>query len=253
MKDISAIVITLNEADNIERCLASLDFAGEIIVVDSFSSDNTASLARKYTPHVFEREWEGYSAQKDFALSKATKRWVLWIDADEEVSPELKAQICALDEDGDIKGYCLPRLTRYMGTWIRHCGWYPGYVLRLFARQGAAFNGKLVHEGVNVDGPVAKLTAPLLHYSYRNISHHVGKIDSFTTLAARQMFERGRRTNVLSVVARAFLKFAKMFFLRLGFLDGRAGVVVCVMGSFYEFLKYAKLLELQSAEKKKNT
>ena len=222
----------------------------EIIVVDSFSTDDTIAIAGRYTQMIFKRRWEGYAAQKEYALAQATSRWILWVDADEEISGGLRAEIAALPEDGgDVKGYNLPRLTRYMGRWIRHCGWYPGYILRLFRKDSGGFNSKPVHEGVEVAGRCAYLREPILHYSYRDLAHHVGKMDAFTTLAANDMFKRGRRTTLCAALSRTLFKFVKMFVLRAGFLDGRAGLVVCVMAAWYEFLNYAKLIELQEKEK----
>jgi len=244
MPAISAIVITHNEERNIGRCLASVaPIAEQIVVVDSKSSDRTVELARKFTPEVHVREWSGYARQKQWALDRCRHEWIFWVDADEEVSVDLREEIRALDFTRD--GYRVPRKVWYLGRWIRHCGWYPGYVLRLFRRDRGSFDDRLVHERVKLNGSVAHLSGPLYHYSYRDIAHHLAKMNEFTSLAAEQLYREGRRTSPPELVARSVSRFLRMYTLQRGFLDGAAGLVVSVLGGYYVFLKYAKLYEKQ--------
>lgn len=244
-KDISAIVITKNESVNIERCLVSLDFCKEIIVVDANSTDDTVSKVRLYTDKVFIEEWKGFSAQKEFALSKTSCNWVLWIDADEQVPIPLYEEIADLAlENGNFKGYYLPRVSNYCGKWIRHGGWDHDFVLRLFDKQHGKFDGKPVHEGIIVNGPTSHLSSPLHHYPYRTLSHHINKIDTYTTLHAEAMAEAGKRATIGMALRHAFGCLARKLIMQKGYLDGSTGIVLAVMSSYYVFLKYAKLWEI---------
>ena len=239
---ISTIVITYNEAHNIEHCLKSVaPFSDEIIVVDSHSSDETAEIARRYAT-VFTRDWPGYGKQKQWALEKASNPWVFSIDADEKVSPSLLAEIQALRFDRD--GYYIPRQVWYLNRWIRHSGWYPDYVLRLFRKESAVFTDKILHESAAVAGNTTRLTNPLFHYSYRDISHHLEKMNMFTSLAAQQMHENGRRARIHQIALFPPMEFFKMYVAKRGFLDGVAGLVISSLHAFYVFLKYAKLFEM---------
>lgn len=244
MWGISTILITFNEENNIGRCLESVKpFSDEVIVVDSGSTDRTVDIAREHGARVFQRDWPGYGPQKQYALEQATSPWVFSIDADEVVSPELCSAIQSLDPYR--YGYQVARPVWYLGQWIRHSGWYPGWVTRLFRRESGAFTDEIVHESVRVSGSVGRLRGDLLHYSYRDISHHIDKMNGLSTLAAEKMYRRGRRAGFLSLLVVPWLQFNKTYFLRRGFLDGRAGVVVSLLHSVYVFLKYAKLRELQ--------
>jgi glycosyltransferase involved in cell wall biosynthesis len=244
MVDISTVVLTKNEEKNIERCLKSvIGISREIVVVDSGSEDRTVELAGKYTDRIFFNPWPGFSAQRTFALTKTSCDWVLWIDADEELSEKLAGEIASLDFSRD--GYHIPRLVHYLGKWIRHCGWYPDYTLRLFDKNKGSFNGAIVHEAFNIEGTTGKLRNPIFHYPYRTIAHHLEKINLYTDLAAEQMQEKGKKASVSSALFHSFFKFIKMYLIKAGFLDGRQGIVVSVLGSYYVFLKYVKLYEKQ--------
>jgi glycosyltransferase involved in cell wall biosynthesis len=244
---ISAIVITRNEQDTIGRCLGSLaPVCREIVVVDSLSTDRTAAIARTFTDHVVEHEWVGYSRQKQIAVEHCTCDWIFWVDADEQVSDELAREIGGLDFSAD--GYYVPRKVWYMGRWIMHCGWYPGHVLRLFDRARGSFSPALVHERVELDGKAAFCCAPLLHYPYRDFTHHLEKMNAFTTLAAQQMLADGRRVSLPVIALHTLGKFVNMYLVRQGFRDGAAGFTVSALGSFYVFLKYAKLYEMKRQE-----
>jgi glycosyltransferase involved in cell wall biosynthesis len=249
MEPITTILITHNEEANIDRCLGSVrDFSDEIIVVDSHSTDRTAELAARHGARVIPNDWPGYGRQKQFALEHAANEWIFWIDADEEVSPELVDEIRELDFALD--GYEVRRLVRYCGRWIRHGPWYPGYVLRLFRKGRGGFTDDIVHERVRVSGSIGRLRGELLHYSYRDIAHHIEKINDLTTLAARQMFERKRRAGFLHIAVQPCFAFIKAYFIKGGFLDGLTGFSIAALHAHYARLKFMKLRELylRSAE-----
>ncbi|MEJ2722609.1 MAG: glycosyltransferase family 2 protein [bacterium] len=244
MARISSVIITFNEEKNIARCVGSVaPFSDEVIVVDSNSTDRTVEIAKGLGARVFTNPWPGYGRQKQWALEKATRPWVFSIDADEVVSPELAAEIQSLDFSRD--GYEMPRAVWYLNRWIRHGVWYPGYILRLFRRDKGSFSDDPLHELVRVKGRIGRLRGDLLHYTYRDINHHLAKMNEFTTIAARQMFEDGRRAGVLQIAAYPFLEFLKVYVSKRGFLDGLAGFVIAAFHAFYVFLKYAKLRELR--------
>jgi glycosyltransferase involved in cell wall biosynthesis len=235
----------MNEEDNIAECLRSADFAAEWIVIDSHSTDATRERAAALGARVIERDWPGHVEQKNFAIGEAVNDWVLCLDADERVSPELRASILAALERADLPdGFEMARRTWYLGRWIRRGGWYPDRKLRLFRRGKGRWGGTNPHDHVRVEGRVERLDGDLLHYSYRSISDHLRTIDSFTTIAAREKHAAGRRAGLADVTLRPFGKFLRMYVLKLGFLEGFAGFAVAATGSFYVFLKYAKLREL---------
>ena len=244
---VTVTVITRDEEANIAAALESVRWADEIVVIDSESSDNTAAIARRYTDRVIVRPWPGYIAQKNFAAAEASHDWILSIDADERVSPELRDEIQrALAASPDAAGFRIPRVTFHLGRWIRTTDWYPDYQLRLYDRRRAQWAGRHVHESVRADGPVARMRGELQHYAYRDVAHHLQTMDRYTTLAARQMFEDGRRASWVDVLITPRLTFFRNYILRGGFRDGMAGLVVSVMNSYYVGLKFAKLWELCS-------
>lgn len=249
MAHLSVIVITYNEEQNIEECLESVCWADEIIVVDAYSQDRTVELARKYTNRVYLREWAGYAPAKQFALEQATGDWVLWIDADERVTPELANQIREVvsRDENPFGGYYLPRRAYFLGRWIEHCGWYPGYVCRLFRRDRAHFDGALVHESVRVNGEIGCLQGDLIHYTDRDLEHYFHKFNEFTSLAAAQLFQDGRRFRLIDLLFRPLFTFFKTYIFKMGFLDGIQGFILSVLSSNYVFTKYAKLWERGSA------
>ena len=252
MTGVTAIVITFNEAANIEAALASLAFADEIVVVDSESTDDTVSRARRFTDKVIVRPWPGYVAQKNFAAEQAAHDWVFSLDADERVSAPLAEEIRAWAR-GDaarvetMAGFRVPRVTFHLGRWLRSTDWYPDYQLRLYDRRRARWSGRHVHESVRADGPVGRLHGELLHYAYRDLAHHVVTIDRYTTLAARQMYEDGRRAGWWDLALHPPAAFLRNYLLRGGFRDGVPGLIVSAMNARYVGLKLAKLWELCSA------
>jgi glycosyltransferase involved in cell wall biosynthesis len=244
-QNISTIIIAQNEQRTIRRCLCSVvPFSSEIILVDSGSTDSTVEIAKEFTDNVYTHPWSGYTPQKQFALSKTSSDWIFWIDADEEVPPALCEEIknCPFDKNG----YAVPRLVWYLGRWIRYCGWYPDYVIRFFDKNSGAFTDSLIHESVLISGTTGRFTSPLHHYSYQSLSHHCEKMNSFTTLHAQQHKSKRSGTDPLSLFTKPVFYFIKSYFLRRGFLDGIPGLAVCMMGSFYTFLKYIKRWELQN-------
>jgi len=246
MNRLSVIIITYNEEENIKYCLESVQWSDEIVIVDSFSSDKTVEIAREFTPEVFQNKWTNFSQQKNLALGKATSEWVLNIDADERVTPELKEEILTIinSQFPSFNGYYIPRRNHYLGKWIRHCGWYPDYKLRLFRRGKGKFNERMVHESVVVEGRKGHLKSSLDHYSYKNLSDHLSRIDKFTSLAAEEMFTDGKRARVFDILFCPLAKFVKMYLIKRGYLDGIYGFIVSIIGSFYVFMKYLKLWEL---------
>lgn len=248
MPPLTVTVITRNESAHIEAALKSVAWADERIVVDSGSTDDTVALARPLAHRVVTRDWRGFADQKNYAASLASHDWILSLDADERVTPTLAAEIQALmASDPPAAGYRVPRVSFYLGTWIRGTDWYPDYQLRLYDRRRARWVGQYVHEGVEVDGGVGRLRGELQHFPYRNIAHHLQTIDRYTTLAARQAHERGQRAGMLHLLVHPPLAFLRNYLLRGGIRAGGPGLVVSLLNGYYVFLKLAKLWEMQRA------
>ena len=248
MVKLSVIIITKNEAENIRPCLESVKWADEIIVVDSGSSDATVEICRELGAHVYEHDWPGFGMQKSRALSYATHEWVFSIDADERVTPELKAQLVKAMQDGSRDGFYVPRLSQFCGKLIRHSGWYPDYVLRLFRKTKGRFSDDTVHERVIVDGNTGKLTCPLLHYSYLNKADVKRKTEQYARAGAMQMLKKGKTATGVDAPLRAGWAFIRTYLLRLGFMDGVAGFNVALMNCRTTYLKYRQLRTLCSTK-----
>jgi glycosyltransferase involved in cell wall biosynthesis len=243
---LTAIIITLNEAAHIAAAVQSVAWADEVLVVDSHSTDDTVPLARKAGARVEVRDWPGYIAQKNHAASIASHDWVLSLDADERVTPELAAEIKALvAADPPCAGYRVPRVSYYLGRWIRSTDWYPDPQLRLYDRRRGRWAGRYVHESVHIDGAVGILRHDLQHYTYRDVSHHLATIDRYTTLASRQMFEDGRRSGIADILLHPPAAFIRNYILRGGFRDGSVGLIVSLLNSYYVLCKFVKLWELR--------
>jgi (heptosyl)LPS beta-1,4-glucosyltransferase len=244
---LTVTVITRNEAANIEGALESVRWADEIVVVDSHSADETVALARKYNARIVVHDWAGYSAQRNYAAEIASNDWILALDADERVPTELAVEIQRIMREGSVHGgYRMPRISYYLGRWIRGTDWYPDYQLRLYDRRVGRFNGKRVHESVELTyGRPGQLQHDLQHYPYRDISDHVTSIDHYTTLAAEEWFAEGRRTNAIEFAVHPPVAFLRNYFARRGFRDGAAGFLISILNSYYVFLKVLKLWELQ--------
>jgi glycosyltransferase involved in cell wall biosynthesis len=245
---VSVFILTLDEEDRLPRCLRSLSWAEDVVVIDSGSTDGTVAVARSLGARVVHHDWEGYSRQKDFALTQCEKEWVIWLDADEEISDELAKSLReALRSPQRADGYEVARRTIYLGKPLRFGGWYPDWKVRIFRRNRVRFDGLSVHESAVVRGRVERLKGDLLHHSYRNLSHHLEKIDTYSTLSAREMNTR-RTPKPWDLLVHPPAKFIKAYILRLGFLEGWRGLVVALMGALYVAMKYAKLYELQGKE-----
>jgi len=243
---LSVTIITKNEAADIDAALESVSWADEIVVVDAQSTDDTAAIARRRTGRVVVREWPGYGAQKNYAASIAAHDWILSLDADERVTPALAAEIRALVAGSPREAaFRIPRVTWHLGRWIRTTDWYPDYQVRLYDRRAAEWTGAYVHEAVAVRGEVGRLRAELQHYAYRDIADHLETIDRYTTLAARQMHEAGRRASAVDLAVHPPLAFLRNYAARGGWRDGEAGFIISSMNAYYVFLKFAKLWELQ--------
>lgn len=250
MPTLSVILITKNEAANIRDCLQSVAWADEIIVVDSGSGDDTADIARAMGAQVYVHvDWPGFGPQKNRALGYASKEWVFSIDADERVTPELRAEIQQAMRTGKADGYYCPRLSQFCGRFIHHSGWYPDYVLRLFKRGPGRFSDSLVHESVLLSGSSAKLKNPLLHYSYLTTEDVERKVEHYSSAAAQQMLQAGRRSSWFGAVLSAGWAFVRTYLIRLGILDGTAGWNIAVMNARTTYLKYRKLEALRSEQR----
>jgi glycosyltransferase involved in cell wall biosynthesis len=242
---LTVTVITLNEAAHIGAALESVAWADEIVVIDAGSADGTVDIARRLATRVEVLDWPGYGAQKNRAADLASHDWILSLDADERVTPELAREVRATLEDPRADGYRIPRVTEYLGRWLRTTDWYPDLQLRLYDRRKARWNLRLVHESVEVASPPARLRHEIQHYAYRDVSHHLATIDRYTTLAANQWLAEGRRTTALEAVVHPPLAFLRNYLLRGGFRDGAPGLLVSVLNSYYVFLKLLKLWERQ--------
>lgn len=242
---LSVCIITLNERDNLPRCLASVaGLATQIVVVDSHSSDGTQQVARDAGALVIERDFRGHVDQKSFALAQAGEDWVLCLDADEWLDDSLRVEVQRVI-DGAVGesafGYELNRRTEYLGAWIDHCGWSPEWRLRLVRRGSAGWTGADPHDHLEVRGRTARLPGRLCHRPYRNIGEHVAKVNRYTETMAESRHAAGERCSLAKLVLRPVGRFWRMYALQAGFLDGWRGLLVCAMGAFYVFLKYAKL------------
>jgi len=246
MAKLSVIIITKNEAANIRACIESVAWTDEVIVVDSGSSDATVEICRELGAQVHTHDWPGFGIQKNRALSYATHEWVFAIDADERVTPDLQAQLIKSVNDNSKDGFYVPRLSQFCGRFIRHCGWYPDYVLRLFRRGKGRFSDDMVHERVILDGTAGRLSSPLLHYSYLNEADVQRKTGQYASAGAMQMFKNGKTVSLADAPLRAGWAFVRTYFLRLGFLDGIAGLNIALMNARTTYLKYKKLKALLS-------
>ena len=246
MPKVSVTVITRDEAADIAAALESVRWADEIVVVDSGSTDDTVAIARRFTDRVVVEPWQGYVAQKNLAASLATHDWVFSLDADERVTPALADAIRAALQNPAHAAYRVPRVTWHLGRWIRSTDWYPDLQPRLYDKRQAGWTGQHVHETVATSGSVGRLTGELQHFAYRDIADHLETIDRYTSLAARQMHDAGRRTGAMEIAWHPPLAFLRNFLLRGGFRDGVTGLVISGMNAYYVFLKFAKLWQLQT-------
>lgn len=248
MQKLSVTIITLNEEANIRACFESVKWADEILVSDSGSSDRTVEICKEYGAKVFSDGWYGFGRQKNLIAGRVVNNWILNIDADERVTPELKKEIEEVLNNGDCDGYNISRKNFFGNKWIRHCGWYPDYNLRLYRKDKGRFNERNVHEAVQIAGKISFLNAPLEHYTYRDISDYLKRMDRYSTLAAEEMFKKGRRAGYFDILLRPAATFLKMFFLQKGFLEGYIGLILSGLYAAYTFSKYAKLMEMSKRQ-----
>lgn len=246
MADISVILITKNEEHEIKACLDSIKWVGEIILVDGFSEDATVSIARKYTDKIYQRKWDGYGSQKQYALEKATGEWILSIDADERVTPELKTEILEFIKSPkqDIAGFNVPYKFYFFGHLMRYGGCSREKHLRFFRRSGSRFTQDSVHEGVHVQGKIDTFKNHIIHNSYKDIDEYFEKFNLYTSLDAEKKFARGMRTSVWRFFICKWV-FLNRYIFKLGFMDGVYGLLWALFSSFYALVKYAKLWERQ--------
>lgn len=241
---VSVIVTTFNEAHNVARCLDSLFGFDEVVVVDSFSSDDTVALVRRYPVMLYSRPYHSAADQKNWALGVVRNDWVLILDADEVLTPELRREIEAL-EPGQCGGYWIRRRSVYLGRRIRGCGWQRDRVLRLFDRRRGRYNDVAVHEEVSLDGGAGALRHHLLHYPYRDVHQHLEKINEYSSRGARDVIARGGKRVLWNMLVHPPFRLLRMYVFQLGIRDGREGVILCLLSAYSVFLKYAKAWELK--------
>jgi len=249
---LSCCIIAMDEEDRIEACLDSVSFCDEIVVVDSHSSDRTREIAAARGARVIERDWPGHVAQKEFTIRQASHDWVLCVDADERVSPELRGEIEALRAGGFAghAGWRFPRLVNYLGTWVRHGTWYPDLQLRLFDRRRGKWGGHDPHDRVELQAgaSVGRLRGDLFHHPYRSFADHLHTIDQYTTIMARGLLARGRHAGLAALFVRPWVRFLRFYVWKRGFLLGRKGLVLGLLAAHYVRLKYMKLGLLERGE-----
>ena len=246
MKRLSVVIITYNEQRNIYACLDSVKWVDEIVVVDSFSTDDTVTVCLEYTQKVFQRPWPGYGMQKNFGIEQATCEWILIVDADERITEVLRDEIKEVisKESTESVGYHIPRRNFWYGKWIRWAGMYPDYQLRLFKKSAGRYNDVAVHENLILNGPTGYLKNPMVHITERRLSDHMKKFKRYTTLAALEKAKKRRKVSVLDLGVNHIMTFLKSYLLRRGFRDGIHGFIISVLAGMYTFVKYAKLWEM---------
>ena len=247
---LSLVVITKNEEANIERCLKSVPFAADVVVVDSFSTDRTVELAQSLGARVFQEKWRGFGPQKAFATDQAKENWILSLDADEALSPELQVEI--MERFASLNpetGYRLPRLSYHLGRWIRYGGWYPDYQLRLYNKLKANWNSAGLHEKVEVKS-LDVFRHPILHWVFDGISDQVLTNDRYSTLGAEQWMAAGKSFSIFKLLLKPFGKFLETYFFKRGFLDGLPGFIISIGAAYSMFLKVAKVWEMQKKKER---
>lgn len=243
---ISVVIITKNEELNIERCLRSVQWASETVIVDSGSTDHTLDICKKYNCNIIQTEWLGFGKTKQLAVQSASNEWVLSIDADEEVTPELQSKIIELVQSPTTNGYTIKRNSFYLERMIRYSGWQNDYPLRLFNKKMGQFNDAPVHESVvmNNGSTINAIDTPLIHHPYPTIACHLNKINLYTSLGAEQLHQQQKRVSLPYAFISGGVKFLKTYLIKGGFLDGKEGLVLATLSGFSSTLKYLKLWSL---------
>ncbi len=247
MPRLSITVITYNEEENIRSCLESVKGLGEIIIVDSFSNDNTVNICKEFTDKIYIKEWMGYSKQKNLAIDIAGGEWILSIDADEYLEDSLREEILGIINSNPVyDGYFIPRKTIFLNKWIRHGGWYPDYTLRLFRKGKGRFKEREVHEALELEGKVGYTRHAIIHNTFKTLESYLSKINNYSSLSVKEMLKSGiprYKTGSLNLLLRPFFTFFYKYILRMGFLDGKHGLILNLYHSFYVFSKYSKAWE----------
>jgi glycosyltransferase involved in cell wall biosynthesis len=245
---LSVAIITLNAAAQLEACLRSVRFADEIVVVDSGSNDGTQALAERHGARVIQQDWLGFGPQKQFAVEQASHDWVLCLDADERVTPQLQASIENALKNPSTGAFRFPRKNRFLGRYLKHGEGYPDWSLRLFDRRQARWSADAVHEKVETQSRIGELPGDLLHDSAESLAAYLTKQNRYTTLAADMAFAAGKRAGFARIVFSPLLRFLKLYFVRQGFRDGLPGLIHIAIGCFNSFVKYSKMLERQNSD-----
>jgi glycosyltransferase involved in cell wall biosynthesis len=242
---VSVIIITYNESDNIRECLESVKWADEIIIIDSGSTDDTLKIAAVYTNNIIIETGLSYGLKRNVGFEKAKCDWILWLDTDERISEALKEEIIFAISKPDYEAYFINRKSFFLNKFIKHCGWYPDYTLRLFKKSpGLRFNTVRVHEKIVYDGKSGKLHNNIIHYTDTTLQHYLTKMNNYTTLSAMDLFDSGKRAGIFDIIFRPVFTFIKMYFLKAGFLDGFTGLELCIYSSFHVLTKYSKLYHI---------
>ncbi len=248
---LSVAIITKDEADRLPDCLASVTFAAQVVVVDSGSTDGTLEIAARWGAQVDTEPWQGYGRQKQLAIDRCQQPWILVLDADERVSPELGRELAAVLASGSTcAAYSLPRKNFFFGRWLRHAGWWPDRVTRLFKRGAARMSDRLVHEALVVEGELGSLQAPLIHLTSRDLAQTIDKINRYSSAGARELCNRGQRASIGKALAHMIWAFINNYFLRLGILDGGPGLIQALTDASNTLFKYLKLWELGQASRR---
>lgn len=244
---LAVAIITKNEEENIRRCLESVAFAGQIVVVDSGSTDSTLQIAAQFGCEIYKEDWCGFGPQKQLAIEKCRLPWILVLDADERIPPETAEIIKKIVTDRQIReaGFSFPRKNYFQGRWIKHAGWWPDRIVRLFRKNAGRMTNATVHEAVEVEGLIGLLDVPIEHFTESNLSKVIQKIDKYSTLGAQEAVQSGKKSSPYAAFARAFFTFIQDYFLKLGILDGKQGLTLAITDSINKFFKYAKLSELE--------
>ncbi len=248
---LSVAIITKNEEENIRSCLQSISFAGQVILVDSGSTDSTLQIAAEFGCEIYTETWRGFGPQKQLAIEKCRLPWILVLDADERIPPDTADIIKKIVTDSNIKdaGFSFPRKNYFQGRWIKHAGWWPDRIIRLFRKEAGRMTTAIVHESVEVQGMVGELDVAIEHFTESRLSKIIQKIDKYSTLGAEAAFREGKRSSTGGAFMRAFFTFNQDYFLRLGILDGRQGLTLAVTDAVNKFFKYAKLSEFGQASR----
>jgi glycosyltransferase involved in cell wall biosynthesis len=250
---LSVYVLTFNNERTIERCLESVRWADELVVVDSYSTDGTLKICRRFTDRVYQRKWTNHKDQYQYAADLTTNRWVMFVDADEEIPSQLAREIEEELEanNGQWDGCIVHRRTYYLGRWIKYGGWYPDYEIRLYDRNRGRWEGDL-HAKVKVDGRIKTLNNHYYHYTYKDISDQIQTIDRYSQIAAGDMFRKGKRVSLIHMLMNPLFRFLKEYIFKRGFLDGIPGLIIIVSTMYYVFIKHAKLWERQKGLKEEH-